>query len=110
MALAGCSLLGLGNDAIVGTWNLTSVTVTGYGTVTAAQAGLSWTIVAKSDKTISMSMTETASGVTQSTTGTWSKSGSTYSLTAQGSTQTATISGSTLTVTLSGVSYAFTKS
>lgn len=94
-ALGACAALGLGADTFIGTWNFASESAMNV-TITAAQAGMSQQIVANSDNTFTM--TTTSNGTTSSVSGTWSKSGSTYTLTAQGSPVSGTVSGNTFTI------------
>jgi hypothetical protein len=110
LLFTGCEALGIGVDAFVGTWKLTSATYGGV-TVDAAKLGSSITLTAKSDKTFTMASTSGSS--TTSVTGTWSKSDSTYTLTdSTKSSITGTLSSDkkSFTITQSGVAMLFTKS
>jgi hypothetical protein len=125
LVLGGCAALGLGVDAVVGTWNLTSLTVPANNGSTSTLSGTdlatywgSMSVVVKSDNTFTGTSTLVMGSATTQT-GTWSKSGSTYSFTDKdpstgtNSTQTGTISGKTLTMIMtqsgSPMSLVFTK-
>ena len=114
VTLAGCSPAAGSSttDSIVGTWVLTSYTPSGSPTLTGSSLALimSETIVVKSDNTYTM--TGTFNSVSSTDSGTWSKSGSTYTVTtANGNASSGTISGNKFTTTdaASGV-YVYTKS
>lgn len=75
-------------SAIVGTWNLTKVTVTdlsGTYDLTPQQANMSMTLVANSDKTFSMNTT--MNGETDNATGTWNLNGDFIVLASEGETE-----------------------
>jgi hypothetical protein len=110
LLFTGCEALGIGVDSFVGTWKLTSVAYGGVS-IDAAKYGLTETIVAKSDKT--WTVTATSGGETTTGSGTWSKSDSTYTLTDSSKTSiSGTLSSDkkTFTITESGISMVFTKS
>ena len=106
--LSGCpSPSGNNNNAIVGTWTLSTETVSGK---TVSVSGLaSGTIVFTSSNTFTEILT--VSGITSTFSGTWNASGSTYTLNVTSpstSTLTASISGTSLTLVLnSSQSYGF---
>jgi hypothetical protein len=79
----GCAALGIDGDHFIGTWKLSSVSYAGgVGTTITQDAtvyGLAMTIVARSDYTQTTSTT--SGGATTADSGTWSKGGSTYTLT-----------------------------
>jgi len=113
-ALAACTTATSNNtEPFVGTWTLTSYTPSGGAAVTGAALAtmMTETIVVKGDNTY------TGTGTFQSSapstfSGTWSKSGSTYTVTASGgSASSGTISGNLFTTDDAASNiYVFTKS
>jgi hypothetical protein len=108
-ALSSCDLwYGIFGDPIVGTWVLTAETIDGtVFTIGTGASDVSTTLIAAKEGTITGSGTFFGSPFT--TTGTWTKSETTYALVTTGSiggtsTSTSTLSsdGKTMTATITG--------